>query len=250
MLHHFNPRFPRGKRRGTGGVQTGKRQISIHASREGSDSAIKAAPIYRIWHHGFREPGFSGSFHQRFPCFFPLGTGGSHLPNVRHIAASHFFYYTISNGCPSSISCLYISKSPLKAQKLPEIPQVTGPCTGRPGFEVFRKFCFVSIFQPADKKRTFRCPVIPPSMDTRRRDILTGDGSPRFSVHIVQRALWLSHGFSGMQLTRNRNRETFPSICPFVPSDSKSLPARSPAYRKDIHRILIFSGCLNGRHVT
>ena len=108
--------------------------ISIHASRGGSDCAVNPSPIYRIWHHGFREPGFSGFFHRRFPCFFPLGTGGSHLPNVRHIEASHFFYYTISNGCPSSISTLVHFKSPLKAQKLPEIPQVTGPCTGRPGF--------------------------------------------------------------------------------------------------------------------
>ena len=173
------------------------------------------------------------------------------MPNVRHIAASHFFYYTISNGCPSSISMLVHFKSPLKAQKLPEIPQVTGPCTGRPGFLRFSgSFVSFLIFQPADKKRTFRCPAIPPSMDARRRDILAGDGSPHFSVHIVQRALWLSHGFPGMQLTRNRKRETFSSVWPFVPSDSKSLPARSPAYRKDIHRILIFSGCLNGRHVT
>ena len=86
--------------------------ISIHAFRGGSDCAVNPAPIYRTWHHGFREPGFSGFFHRRFPCFFPLGTGGSHLPNVRHIAASHFFYYTISNGCRLLFPCLYILKVP------------------------------------------------------------------------------------------------------------------------------------------
>ena len=101
------------------------------------------------------------------------------MPNVRHIAASRFFYYTISNGCPSSISMLVHFKSPLKAQKLPEIPKSQAGAQGGPVFEVFRKFLlFVSIFQPADKKRTFRCPAIPPSMDARWRDVAAGDGLP------------------------------------------------------------------------
>ena len=151
---------------------------------------------------------------------------------------------------PVSIYCLP-PQSPINAQKLSEIPKSQARAQGGPVFEVFRKFLlFVSIFQPADKKRTFH--ARPSRLPWMRAGgtYWPGMGSPRFSVHIVQRVLWLSHGFPGMQLTRNRNRETFPSICPFVPSDSKSLPARSPAYRKDIHRILIFSGCLNGRHVT
>ena len=109
---NFNPRFPRGKRPTGSRFHQRSEGISIHASREGSDSAIKAAPIYRTWHHGFREPEFSGSFHRRFPYFFPLGTGGSRLPNVRHIEASHFFYYTISNGCRLLFPCLYILKVP------------------------------------------------------------------------------------------------------------------------------------------
>ena len=134
---NFNPRFPWGKRQGNEFISISSYYISIHASRGGSDRrglsgvwlwvisihasrggsdcAVNPSPIYRIWHHGFREPGFSVSFHRRFPCFFLLGTGDSRLPNKAHMAASHFFYYTISNGCPSSISMLVHFKSPLKA---------------------------------------------------------------------------------------------------------------------------------------
>ena len=34
--------------------------ISIHASRGGSDSTVKLSPDDRTRRHGFREPGFSG----------------------------------------------------------------------------------------------------------------------------------------------------------------------------------------------
>ena len=34
--------------------------ISIHASREGSDSTVKLSPDDRTKQHRFREPGFSG----------------------------------------------------------------------------------------------------------------------------------------------------------------------------------------------
>ena len=53
--------------------------ISIHASRGGSDCAVKLSPNYRTWRHGLREPGFHRFFYRRFPCFFLLGAWGSRL---------------------------------------------------------------------------------------------------------------------------------------------------------------------------
>ena len=124
FLHDFNPRFPWGKR------LCGK--------------SVPYLPHIASW---FPRTGIFRFFSSEVSMFFPFGNwGGSHLPNVRHIAASRFFYYTISNGCPSSISMLVHFKSPLKAQKLPEIPKSQARAQGGPVFEVFRKFCFVFDF--------------------------------------------------------------------------------------------------------
>ena len=97
----FNPRFPRGKRLCRMVARTGKPEfqstlpageatihgqsglrdapISIHASRGGSDCAVKLSPNYHTWRHGLREPGFHRFFYRRFPCFFLLGAWGSRL---------------------------------------------------------------------------------------------------------------------------------------------------------------------------
>ena len=98
---HFNPRFPRGKRHSRF-ARTFKRvifqstlpareatipysskqidaDISIHASREGSDSTVKLSPDDRTSRHGFREPGFLRFRHRQISCLFLLGAWGSRL---------------------------------------------------------------------------------------------------------------------------------------------------------------------------
>lgn len=54
-------------------------KISIHASREGSDSTVKLSPDDRTSRHGFREPGFLRFRHRQISCLFLLGAWGSRL---------------------------------------------------------------------------------------------------------------------------------------------------------------------------
>ena len=54
--HDFNPRFPRGKRQPRVNCLHIVIQISIHASRGGSDSTVKLSPDDRTKQYGFREP--------------------------------------------------------------------------------------------------------------------------------------------------------------------------------------------------
>ena len=98
---NFNPRFPRGKRpqldrsfkselqfqstlparEATNNITSFRHAliISIHASREGSDSTVKLSPDDRTSRHGFREPGFLRFRHRQISCLFLLGAWGSRL---------------------------------------------------------------------------------------------------------------------------------------------------------------------------
>ena len=76
---YFNPRFPRGKRPTAATEAITRAQISIHASREGSDSTVKLSPDDHTSRHGFREPGFLRFRHRQISCLFLLGAWGSRL---------------------------------------------------------------------------------------------------------------------------------------------------------------------------
>ena len=146
FLHDFNPRFPWGDATDAERVD-GYRPYFNPRFPWGKRLCGKSVPYLPHIASWFPRTGIFRFFSSEVSMFFPFGNwGGSHLPNVRHIAASRFFYYTISNGCPSSISMLVHFKSPLKAQKLPEIPKSQARAQGGPVFEVFRKFCFVFDF--------------------------------------------------------------------------------------------------------
>ena len=107
---NFNPRFPRGKRRIHG--QSGLRDasISIHASREGSDSRfLKSVPPFPISIHASREGSdyvFDKSKYQKakFQSTLPAREATYVVRNGRSLSAD--FNPRFPRGKRQSFSCL------------------------------------------------------------------------------------------------------------------------------------------------